>query len=111
MKLTEQDAAAVDAALNAADFAGRFVPADADGGSGLAARVAKVDAMLKLLDCLPAAEPPADLVQRTLGRVEQARRGTADPAVSLPAPGAREPFRPAAGDGLRLSPARDDGTA
>ena len=109
MKLTEQDAAAVDAALNAADFAGRFVPPD--GSEGLAGRVAKVDAMLKLLDHLPAGDPPADLVQKTLGRVDQARRGTADPAVSLPAPGAREPFRPAAGDGLRLSPGRDDGAA
>ena len=115
MKLTEQDAAAVDAALNAADFAGRYVPADATDAVGLPARVAKVDAMLKLLDALPTQDPPADLVMRTVGRVDEARRHATmgDPAVLLPsiAPAAGEGFRSATGEGLRLSPARDDGSA
>lgn len=57
----------------------------ADGASGavngmgatsndnLAQRVEQVDSMLKLLDYLPADEPPADLVHRTLRRVEEVR--------------------------------------
>lgn len=45
----------------------------ATNNDNLAGRVGQVDAMLRLLDFLPAEEPPADLVQRTLRRVEELR--------------------------------------
>ena len=39
----------------------------------LANRVTKVDDLLRLLDYLPAGEPPTNLVQRTMRRVKDAR--------------------------------------
>jgi hypothetical protein len=45
----------------------------ATNNDNLAGRVGQVDAMLRLLEYLPVEEPPADLVRRTLLRVEEMR--------------------------------------
>lgn len=108
MKLSKQDARAVDLVLDSSsalapeagqskgETTGSFFThsssgvgpasfAAPDGASGtvngmgatnndnLADRVGQVDTLLRLLDHLPAEEPPADLVQRTLRRVEEIR--------------------------------------
>ncbi len=108
MKLNENDARAVDMLLDglpvgSAGTADRRdgTPTGAAGAAGatsavnamsddLANRITKVDDMLRLLDYLPADEPPANLVQKTLRRIEESR-GVAEshPAVGAGArPGA-----------------------
>ena len=61
------------------------------GNDGLDKRVNSVAGLLRLLDAMPAAEPPADLTSRTLQRIEQ--RGW---DVTHAAPGASAPLHPAA---------------
>ncbi len=51
----------------------------ATNNDNFAGRVEQVDAMLRLLDYLPAEEPPADLVRRTLRRVEEMRGAEPQP--------------------------------
>jgi hypothetical protein len=41
------------------------------GNDGVDKRVNSVAGLLRLLDAMPAAEPPADLTRRTLQRIEQ----------------------------------------
>ena len=72
MTLRNADARAVDLILD------RAVTAQGSGGATLFAgdpgvsgeQVAAVEKVLKLLDAMPAAEPPADLLRRTLDRVD-----------------------------------------
>lgn len=119
MKLNENDARAVDMLLNGLPVGSAAGVADrrdgtstgAAGAAGatsavnamsddLANRVTKVDDMLRLLDYLPADEPPANLVQKTLRRIEESRSvADAHPAVGAGA-------RPGTtiGQGLHRSP-------
>ena len=66
---------------------------------GLADRVRAADGLLRLLDAMPAGDPPAALVSATMRRVEDARRS--GPAVGMPAAAAGQPVlgQPAAGLG------------
>jgi hypothetical protein len=68
----------------------------------MANRVTHVDDLLKLLDYLPADEPPATLVQRTMQRIDETRvQGRITPAGAHL--GAPPPARPGAGFGSGLA--------
>lgn len=142
MTLNENDARAVDMLLNGlsegstagaaegqADqgtstgtVAVGHVPAQAAGATSavsamsddLANRVTQADGMLRLLDYLPADEPSANLVQRTMRRIEEARtRGRAASAAASAhvgvsgaglSAGAAAPSGGGLSQGLHLSP-------
>ena len=71
-KLREEDRRAVDLLLDRGmAAAGKSKPVFAVNG-GSQERVVGVQQVLQLLDAMPAAEPPADLVDRTLEFVESA---------------------------------------
>ena len=99
MNLSDKDARAVDAALDPTT-----VTPFGDAGE-LAGRVARVDAMLKLLDHMPADEPADDLVSRTMARVTAIRGESARPTILAPAVAATRPRTPAVGESLQMSPA------
>jgi hypothetical protein len=84
-KLGDGDGHAIDLVLDR----GSFIPGQAvyvpPNGDGLEKRVKSVENILKLLAHMPAPEPSADLVARTLQRVWQDH-----PAVQ-PTPGALHP--------------------
>lgn len=78
----------------------------------LAKRVTHVDDMLRLLDYLPAEEPSASLVQRTMLRIEEAR--TQGPVAAHGGLGAgTTPARPGAGytPGIARNPDGDEEAA
>ena len=111
MTLTEQDAQAVDALLDpyaGADGAGGFVAATP---VTLGAHVARVDALLKLLDHWRDEDEPSDLVRRTMGRLGQDGAGDAA-AIGVSLPEAFEPGVAATGESLHLkpSPAGEEGS-
>ena len=85
-RLRDEDRLAVDLLLDrAASGNGRtgFTPVNA----GAQGQLAKVQSVLKVLDMLPADEPPADLVARTLRRLDA--ESAHDPsALRLPQPAA-----------------------
>jgi len=66
------------------------------GNHGFEKRVNSVSGLLRLLDEMPAAEPPADLMVRTLHRIEERRyQAPAAPASAPIHPGVQlEPRRP-----------------
>ena len=60
-------------------------------GGAFASRLQAVESMLQLLDHVPVSEPPADLVARTMRRIEEAAqtiRGVR-PGATAPATGPR----------------------
>lgn len=74
-KLREEDRRALDLMLDrmpAANGKGGAVYAAAQGASQ--ERVARVQEILQVLDLMPAAEPPKDLVDRTMAFIESAPR-------------------------------------
>ena len=83
IRLHDEDAAALDLLLDrtraAAGDGPRFAPATAGQE-----RVRGVEKVLGLLHLLPGAEPPHDLVARTLRRVEQAADATMVNGMPLP---------------------------
>lgn len=134
MNLYDLDARAVDTVLDGrpeqrvmqqGDYAGldsRSFGADGIGyaprpsvsamNHDLAGRVTHVDAMLKLLDYLPADEPPANLLERTMQHLGSATRRPARTATSVEAgtalgtsiPGAIAPSSTGLGQGVHHSP-------
>ena len=83
MTLRNSDARAVDLILDraamAAGTSGTMLFAGDPGVSS--EQVAAVERVLHLLDAMPAAEPPTDLVRRTLDRIEA---GETSPAMHRP---------------------------
>jgi hypothetical protein len=69
----------------------------AAGNHGFEKRVNSVSGLLRLLDEMPAAEPPADLMFRTLQRIQ-------DRGHHAPAPPASSPIHP----GVQLAPRRPE---
>lgn len=85
-KLREEDRRALDLMLDrmpAANGKGGAVYAAAQGASQ--ERVARVQEILQVLDMMPAADPPKDLVDRTMAFIESASRspqqGRSHPSV------------------------------
>ena len=84
LTLREEDRRAVDLLLDRTSRAAAAAAAgDGDGGSSrvvyaaadpsLGERVARAQKLLAMLDLLPAADPPEDLVGRTMTQVERAQ--------------------------------------
>lgn len=74
-KLRDEDRRALDLMLDrmpAASGNGGAVYAAAQGASQ--ARIARVQEILQVLDLMPAADPPKDLVDRTMAFIESAPR-------------------------------------
>src|SRR4051812_41398536 len=77
-KISHEDSRAIDLLLDrAANGRGETVESVAgsvhvkSSKANIRSRLVAAERVLKLLDNLPAVEPPADLVQRTLARVEE----------------------------------------
>lgn len=127
MNLNELDAHAIDVLLSGIHgFPGGSAAARAAGGERtnnfsappgatavramsdeLASRVTRVDEMLRLLDYLPAEEPPPSLVQKTMQRIDEARvqaRITAGTHLGVAAPGGSAGYE----RGIVRSPGDDD---
>ena len=83
-RLGDEDGRAVDLLLDQTANAGQIPMYAAAGNHGFEKRVNSVSGLLRLLDEMPAAEPPADLMVRTLQRIEQ--RGYQAPAAPASAP-------------------------
>jgi hypothetical protein len=83
-RLRDEDRLAVDLLLDraAASSAGGAGFTQVHGGAS--EQVAKVQALLQVLDLMPADEPPTDLLARTMRRVEDAAAAH-DPSVLRPA--------------------------
>jgi hypothetical protein len=75
-RLDDEDRRAIDLLLERANGIGDTPPVEqlfrAPVGGGFERRIDAVESLLQILDYMPAAEPPADLVQRTLARIHEA---------------------------------------
>jgi hypothetical protein len=82
MKLHETDRHAVDLLMDRgqSSMVREGGPGYAASSGPLTQRVRHVQKLLNLLDELPLEEPPADLMARTLGRVEDSPQGLASVA-------------------------------
>lgn len=69
------------------------------GAANIAGRVDAADRLLKLLDHLPADEPPASLLAATMRRVEEARSADGMPT----GPATRLPGQPSTGTGRTVA--------
>ncbi len=96
-RLGDEDGRAVDLLLDKTANAGQTSMYAVPGYHGFEKRVHSVSGLLRLLDAMPATEPPADLMVRTMQRIEQ--RGHHAPA----APGT-SPIHPSA----QLDPRRPE---
>jgi hypothetical protein len=82
VQLSDQDRRVVDLLMDRASGAGNGNGHNGDGraagmafspvGGAFASRIQAVEGMLQLLDHVPVSEPPADLVARTMRRIEEA---------------------------------------
>ena len=70
-RLGDEDGRAVDLLLDKTASAGQTTMYAVPGNDGFDKRVNSVAGLLRLLDAMPATEPPADLTLRTLERIEQ----------------------------------------
>ena len=96
-RLGDEDGRAVDLLLDKTASAGQTTMYAVPGNDGFDKRVNSVAGLLRLLDAMPATEPPSDLTLRTLERIEQRGWSTA----RAPA-GASAPLHP----GAHLDPRR-----
>ena len=98
LRLGDEDGRAVDLLLDKTATAGQTMYA-VPGNDGFDKRVNSVAGLLRLLDAMPATEPPADLTLRTLERIEQRGWSTTHAPTGAAAPlqpGAHlDPRRPA----------------
>ena len=100
-RLGDEDARAVDLLLDKTATAGQTTMYAVPGNDGFDKRVNSVAGLLRLLDAMPAAEPPPDLMRRTLQRIEQRGWGAAHgPHATPTSPSA--PLHP----GAHLDPRR-----
>ena len=97
-RLGDEDGRAVDLLLDKTANAGQTTMYAVAGNHGFEKRVNSVSGLLRLLDEMPAADPPADLTLRTLQRIEE--RGYRAPAAGASPP----PLHP----GVQLDPRRPD---
>ena len=99
-RLREDDRRAVDLLLDNASHAGNgngnglaagsaFVIRD---NSNIEARLRGVERVLRLLDQMPAVEPPGDLAQRTLARIEESQVAREPGAIPAPPARLQSPF-------------------
>lgn len=83
MKLSEDDACAVDLLLDQVETTGSVMSESGvftlSDGQTMAKRLQAAEAILKLLDALPGDQPPPDLLTRTLERVRLHGAVTAQP--------------------------------
>jgi hypothetical protein len=71
MKLSEDDALAVDLMLDRSSATGgNSATFAAPAGDSVVERIGAVETVMRLLAEMPAADPPADLAQRTIERIE-----------------------------------------
>lgn len=93
-RLRDEDRLAVDLLLDrAASSAGNGHEGFTPFHGAASEPVAKVQSLLHVLDLMPADEPPADLLSRTMRRVEE-ESAARDPSVlrpAAPAPGVHLP--------------------
>jgi len=84
MPLNDKDARAVDWIMSQQSGAGGDSSATAGVGvdPSLGARIEQVESIFRLLDLLPAEQPPADLVRRTMARVLGASAAKTQPDLS-----------------------------
>ena len=85
MPLNDKDARAVDWIMSqqsGAGVGGSFAGAGMSFDASLGDRVERVQSLLSLLDLLPAEEPPADLVGRTLARLHRSAAAESRPSAS-----------------------------
>jgi hypothetical protein len=82
-QLSDEDRRAVDLLLDRPDGTMKDIPPPS--GPISAARVQSVEKILQLIQQMPAHEPPADLAERTLKRVDQALAALGAPQVQNPA--------------------------
>jgi hypothetical protein len=95
LKLTTEDRNAIDLLLDRAASAVK-APSHNYAAAAGAQHLQSVGSVLKLLQILPAAEPPADLVSRTLAHISQATgQAMAGQIMQTPAAGDRQRLRPA----------------
>jgi hypothetical protein len=87
-QLSPEDSRAVDLVLDGDSM--RNGPMYAAVNNGVGDRMNVAENLLQLLDNLPAEEPPADLIRRTMQRIDEAEAGGRRIAPRAPiAPGAR----------------------
>ena len=96
-RLGDEDGRAVDLLLDKTASAGQTTMYAVPGNDGFDKRVNSVAGLLRLLDAMPATEPPADLTLRTLERIEQRGWSTTQAPT-----GAAAPLHP----GAQLDPRR-----
>ena len=70
-KISHEDGRAIDLLLDRAGTVARSSDVKS-AKSSIRPRLAAAERVLRLLDQMPAMEPPADLVQRTLARIDEA---------------------------------------
>lgn len=87
-RLGDEDGRAVDLLLDQTAHAGQTTMYAVPGNPGFEKRVNSVSGLLRLLDAMPATEPPADLTLRTMQRIEQrvSYGAPAQPSSSTSAP-------------------------
>ena len=96
-RLRDEDRLAVDLLLDRAVTSsgenGQAGTGYTPANGGTAEQVAKVQSLLRVLDLMPAEEPPADLMARTIRRVE-AESAAQDPAALRPPEPAADTYMP-----------------
>jgi hypothetical protein len=83
-RLGDEDGQAVDLLLDRTASVGQTTMYAAPGNDVFDRRVRSVEAILRLIEQMPASEPSADLTIRTLQRIEQDRYATPEVASHPP---------------------------
>ena len=91
LQLYPEDCHAIDLVMDQGSRAARPGSLTTAAQSVAQERVIAVQRMLRLLELMPAPEPPANLVRKTLARIESAPHPGANPVEAMIADGRHQP--------------------